>query len=127
MKKETILLGRTVDRPYWVMMLSIAIRALHQVGAAVFLASFLLPGVAALPWIYLVMAGGTGLALMVTEGMRHRQLLREWGGIVTLVKLMLLGMAYHGWIPVVPAVLAAFFMASLFSHAPKHIRHRLIF
>lgn len=42
-------LGRTGDRPYWIWMVSIFIQAAHQVGAAVFLAVFLLPGRPDLP------------------------------------------------------------------------------
>jgi len=120
-------LGRTDDRPYWIWMTSIFIRALHQVGAAVFLAVFLLPGHPALPRVYLVLAAVTGVLLMTTEMLRHRQLLREPAGLTTLVKLMLMGMAVHGWLPPVPAILAAFVLAAVFAHAPKHIRHFRLF
>jgi hypothetical protein len=118
-------LGRTVERPSWIVLFSIGVRAVHQVGAAVFLASFLL-GQVALPPVYLVIAAVSGVLLLITEGMRHRQLLREVSGISTLVKLMILGMAYHGWVPATTAVFIAFVFASIFSHAPKHIRHRLL-
>ena len=120
-------LGRTVDRPYWIWMTSIVIRALHQVGAAVFLAVFLLPGHPDLPRGYLVLAAATGVLLMTMEMLRHRQLLREPAGLTTLVKLVLIGMAVHGWLPAVPAILAAFVLAAFFAHAPKHIRHLRLF
>jgi hypothetical protein len=106
---------------------SIFIRALHQVGAAVFLAVFLLPGKPDLPLFYLVLAGITGVLLMTTEMLRHRQLLREPAGLATLVKLALMGMAVHNWLPAAPAMLAAFVLAAFFAHAPKHIRHRRLF
>jgi CHASE2 domain-containing sensor protein len=120
-------LGRTADRPYWIWMTSIFIRALHQVGAAVFLTVFLLPGRPDLPRMYLVLAGVTGVLLMTTEMLRHRQLLREPAGLATLVKLVLMAMAIHGWLPVAPAMLAAFVLAAFFAHAPKHIRHFRLF
>jgi hypothetical protein len=118
-------LGRTVERPNWIVLFSIGVRAVHQVGAAVFLASFLL-GQIALPLVYLAIAAVSGVLLLITEGMRHRQLFREVSGISTLVKLIMLGLAYHGWVPATTAVFIAFVSASIFSHAPKHIRHRLL-
>ena len=120
-------LGQTGDRPYWIWIVSIFIRAIHQVGAAVFLAVFLLPGQPHLPGIYLVLATVTGFLLMGTEMLRHRQLLREPAGLTTLVKLVLMGMALHGWLPGTPAMLTAFVLAAVFAHAPKHIRHRRLF
>jgi hypothetical protein len=120
-------LGRTADRPYWIWMTSIFIRALHQVGAAVFLAVFLLPGQPDLPLFFLILAAVTGVLLMTTEMLRHRQLLREPAGLTTLVKLVLMGMAIHGWLPAVPTILAAFVLAAFFAHAPKHIRHFRLF
>jgi hypothetical protein len=124
-KIKNVRMGRTTDRPYWMMMLSIIIRAAHQIGAAVCLGAFLL-GVD-LSWPYLVLAGTSGCVLMLIEALRHRQLLREAAGIVTLVKTGIIGMALHGWIPAVPAVLFAFALASFYSHAPKTIRHRIWF
>lgn len=119
--------GRIGDRPYWIFIFSIFVRAIHQVGAAVFLASFLIPDIITLPLLYLIIACVSGVILLITEGIRHRQLLRELSGISTIVKVILIGLAYHGWIPAVPAVLFAFFLTSFFSHAPKSIRHRLLF
>jgi len=119
--------GRTADRPYWIWLVSIFIRALHQVGAAVFLAVFLLPGKPDLPRLYLVLAAATGLMLMATEMLRHRQLLREPAGLTTFVKLALMGMGLHGWLPAAPAMVTAFVVAAFFAHAPKHIRHRRLF
>jgi hypothetical protein len=119
--------GRTADRPYWILIVSIFIRAAHQVGAAVFLAVFLLPGRPDLPLMYLVLAIVSGIVLMAAEMLRHRQLLREPAGLTTIVKLVLIGMAIHGWVPGDYSILAAFILASFFAHAPKHIRHRRLF
>lgn len=120
-------MGRIGNRPYWIFTLSILIRALHQVGAAVFLASFLVdirpePS----PW-YAVIALVTGGLLLASEWLRHRQVHRELSGVVTFVKLAVLGAAFHGLLPAQGAVLLAFILASIGSHAPKEYRHRLLF
>ncbi len=120
-------LGRVGDRPLWVLALSILIRAVHQVGAAVYLASFLLDGLKTPASAYLLLAIISGCLLVVTEGMRHRQIYREVAGMSTLVKLILLGGAYHGFFPETITVLAAFIIASVGAHAPKTVRHRLLF
>jgi hypothetical protein len=69
-------LGRTADRPYWLWMGSIFIRALHQVGAAVFLAVFLLPGHPQLPRMYLMLAAFVLAAFFAPapKHIRHRRL-----------------------------------------------------
>lgn len=119
--------GRKGDRPYWVFIFSIFVRAIHQVGAAVYLGSFLLGNSIDLPSMYLIIVSVSGVVLLMTEGVRHRQLLREVSGIITLIKLVLLGLAFHGWVSAIPAILFSFILASLCSHAPKSIRHRLLF
>jgi len=126
-ESDTIQLGRTAYRPFWVLKLSIGIRAIHQVGAAVFLASFLIDEVIVLPPFYLYLAIFSGMALMIVEGMRHRQMYRELSGFCTCLKLCLIGAAYHGLFPQTLTVLAAFILASIGSHAPKIFRHRLLF
>jgi len=120
-------LGRVADRPYWVLILSIFIRAVHQVGAAVFLGSFLLVDSRQLPQLYLVIASVTGVVLLATEGLRHRQLFKELSGVATIIKLIILGLVYHAGLPAKPSVLFIFICAAVFSHAPKSIRHRLLF
>ncbi len=124
---EKVKLGRLGDRPYWVLFFSIFVRAIHQVGAAVFLASFLLKDIITPPPIYVFIVFVSGAILLGAESIRHRQLLKELAGVSTLVKLVILGLGYHGWIPAMFAALFAFAFASLFSHAPKSIRHRLLF
>lgn len=126
-KVREVRVGRTGDRPYWILIFSIFVRAIHQVGAAVFLGSFLLGDSMSLPRLYLVIVFVSGVILMITEGIRHRQLLRELSGMSTLIKLILLGLAYHSGVPAMPVILFAFILASVCSHAPKSIRHRLLF
>ena len=119
--------GRIGDRPYWVFVLSILIRAAHQVGAAVFLAVILLGELPRLPQLYLVLALASGALLLWTEWLRHRQVHRELSGMITLGKLVLLGAAWHGLLPLRETVLLAFVIASIGAHAPKKVRHRLLF
>ncbi len=120
-------MGRIGYRPYWVFNLSILIRALHQVGAAVFLAAFLLDSLPEPPAQYVFTVMLTGVLLLASEWLRHRQIYRELSGLTTLVKLLILGAAYHGFLPAQGAVLLAFIIASIGSHAPKEVRHRLLF
>lgn len=124
---DEVKLGRKGDRPYWVLIFSIFVRAAHQVGAAVFLGSFLLGDGLNMPRGYLIIACVSGVVLMITEGIRHRQLFRECSGMITLVKLAVLALAFKSVLPPAPLILFSFVMASVFSHAPKSIRHRLIF
>ena len=120
-------LGRVGERPFWVLSLSILIRAVHQVGAAVYLASFLIDGIGEPASFYLLLAVISGFLLLITESVRHRQIYREVSGLSTFIKLILLGGAYHGLLPQTLMVLAAFIVASVGAHAPKIIRHRLLF
>jgi NhaP-type Na+/H+ or K+/H+ antiporter len=120
-------MGRIGHRPYWVLHLSLGIRAVHQIGAAFFLVSYLLFGAADPTSGYALAAFASGLALFFTEWLRHRQLYREIAGLATLGKLLLLGAAVHGLLPPVPAVLIAFVLASICAHLPKLLRHRLLF
>jgi len=120
-------MGRIGERPYWVLNLSIVIRALHQVGAAVFLTTFLLGDDFHLPPLYLYLVFLSGFALIFTEWLRHRQVFREASGIATFIKLLLLGAAFHQFLPMIPTVVFTFLLASISSHAPKKIRHRLMY
>jgi hypothetical protein len=123
--KETGM-GRVVERPYWLLNVSVLVRAAHQVGAAVFLASYLFPEIK-LPLFYLLLAMVSGIGLAGTEFMRHRQLYREFAGVVTVFKMILLGAAYHGFVQAQAVVLCAFILASVGAHVPKNIRHRILF
>ncbi len=119
--------GRIGDRPYWALNLSILIRAAHQVGAAVFLAAYLLDAIPGPPKLYVMLALISGSLLLISEWLRHRQIFRETAGMITLVKILLLGAAYHGYLPLTETVLLAFVFASIGAHAPKKVRHRLLF
>ena len=120
-------MGRIEDRPYWIFIFSIFVRAVHQLGAAVFLAAYLFPDKLALPQLYLFMAATSGIILMGAEWYRHRQLLKEFSGLSTMIKLVLLGLAYHTHLASKILVVTAFLLASVCSHAPKAVRHRLMF
>jgi hypothetical protein len=120
-------LGPVGPRPYWVVLVSVVIRATHQIGSAVYLSSFLLDNIVGPPAFYLWLAVITGLALVGTEAMRHRALYREFAGLATMLKVVLLGIAFHGYLPETATVVAAFFVAALAAHLPKNIRHRLVF
>ncbi|PIE64750.1 MAG: hypothetical protein CSA26_06840 [Desulfobacterales bacterium] len=126
MKKKRVALGRTADRPLWLLYLSVCIRAIHQFGAAVFLASFLYDELL-LSSTCLVLTVMSGFLLVGTEAVRHRQLYRECAGVATMVKLVLIGAAYHGFIPETFGMASAFMLAALAAHVPKNIRHRLLF
>lgn len=120
-------LGPVGPRPYWLVLVSVAIRAMHQIGSAVYLSSFLLDEIVGPPAFYFWLAVGSGLALVGTETMRHRALYREVAGLATVLKLVLLGIAFHGYLPETATVVVAFFLAALAAHLPKNIRHRLVF
>ncbi len=120
-------LGRIGYRPYWVLIFSILIRAVHQVGAAIYLAVYLLDEIVHPPSFYLVIVLTSGVILFFAEWMRHRQICREFSGVSTIIKLLLLGAAYHGFLSASGTVLSAFLLASIGAHAPKVIRHRLLF
>lgn len=119
-------IGRIADRPYWLTYVSLIARVVHQIGAAVFLAGYLLEIDGGTPLFYLILATVSGFILMGVEAIRHRQLLREVSGIVTIAKMFIIGLAFHAYIPPTPAILFAFFIASYISHAPKAVRHRVI-
>jgi hypothetical protein len=123
---NAVKMGRIGYRPYWVFTLSILIRALHQVGAAVFLAAYLLDAVPEPPVEYVAVVMLTGVLLFCSEWLRHRQVYREISGMATWLKLLLLGAAFHGFLPEQVMVLLAFIIASIGSHAPKEVRHRLL-
>lgn len=127
MKKNKHQQGQVKRRPTWLLVIGICLRAVHQVGAAVYLASHLFPQSLALPNTYLVLTIVSGLLLLITEGARHREMYRELTGISTFIKLILFGAAFHGFLPATGTVLIAFILASLSAHAPKNIRHRLLY
>ncbi|MCF6179512.1 MAG: hypothetical protein L3J63_09025, partial [Geopsychrobacter sp.] len=60
-------MGRIGSRPYWMLNLSLPIRAIHQVGAAVFLATYLLGILPEPPQLYVTIALVSGGLLMFSE------------------------------------------------------------
>lgn len=126
-RDNDIRMGKIGSRPFWVLNLSVVIRAFHQLGAAVFLVSFLFKESFSPPPVYLYLVFVSGFTLVFTEWLRHRQIFREVSGIATALKLVLLGAAYHQFLPMTSTVVVTFFLASIFSHAPKNIRHRLMY
>lgn len=119
--------GVIVDRPYWMVYVSITARAIHQLGAAIFLATYLLNHpVLQTRQVSLAVAALSGLLLMGVEAFRHRQFLREVFGLVTVLKVFFIGLAFHAWLAPVPTLFLVFFVASLASHAPRGIRHRML-
>ncbi len=111
----------------WVLGLSIMLRAIHQIGAAVFLAAFLIESIHVPPKMYVLIAILSGIALLLTEAVRHRQIYRELAGATTFLKLIILGLAFHNLLPQPPMIVVAFVIASLGAHAPKVYRHRLLY
>jgi hypothetical protein len=126
-REESAKMGRIGYRPAWVVNFSILIRAVHQVGAAVFLAAYLLDAIPGPPVLYVVIALLSGGLLLVAEWLKHRQVYRELAGGITLLKMLLLGAAHHGFLPLQETALLAFVIASVGAHAPKQVRHRLLF
>ncbi len=120
-------MGRIEYRPMWVLYLSVVVRATHQLGAAIFLAAYLLDLLPGPPAFYVLVAALSGVLLLLIEWLRHRQIFRELAGMVTLGKVLLLGAAYHSLLPQKETVLLAFFLASVGAHVPKQVRHRLLF
>lgn len=126
-EEHHVSLGRIGDRPYWVLNLTLLIRAVHQVAAAIFLAAYMIDAIPGPPSIYVLIALVSGGLLMLSEWLRHRQIFRELSGVITLGKCLLLGAAYHGFMPPQNTVLIAFVIASIGAHAPKNVRHRLLY
>jgi len=117
--------GRIGNRPLWVLYLSICLRAAHLFCASVFIAIYLLQDV--VDGLFLSAAIVTGAILLTLESMRHRQIYRESVGIATAVKLLLLGFVVHQAGFGKPLLVAIFLLAAIISHAPRNIRHRLLF
>lgn len=126
MTKDRVAMGRVQRRPLWMLITGIGIRALHQVGAALYLASYIFPKTLVLPQFYLWLCLISGFLLFATEWARHREIYRELAGLATFVKLLLFGAAFHNILPATATVVAAFILASICAHAPKNVRHRLL-
>lgn len=120
-------MGRIGARPMWVLGLSIFTRAMHLVGAGIVLTFFLLFEGTKAPVASTLFTVGSGLLLLFTEWLRHRQIWRELAGVATFGKMILLGAIFHGLLPGRETMLFVFVLASVAAHAPKLVRHRLLF
>ncbi len=120
-------LGRTEQRPYWVLLFSVAVRAAHQIGAAVFLTTFLFTEMVFPAGVYTWLVVISGFALLATEWMRHREIYREVCGVATGIKCLLIALVVHGLLPGTLLIPGAFLLASIAAHAPKNIRHKLLY
>lgn len=120
-------MGRIGARPFWVLGLSIFTRAMHLVGAGVVLTFFLLFEGEKAPLASTLLTVTSGVVLLFTEWLRHRQIWRELAGVATFVKVILLGAIFHGFFPERETMLLVFVLASVAAHAPKLVRHRLLF
>ncbi|MFV0437414.1 MAG: hypothetical protein ACK5PS_08495 [Desulfopila sp.] len=118
--------GRIGPRSGTMLWFSIIVRGAHQFGGALFLVYYFLGQGDALPVGYLALAGASGLLLVWTEWLRHRQLYREVAGVVTGLKCLVLGAVIHGWLPQAIPVACVFLLASVAAHAPREVRHRLL-
>ncbi len=124
-EKRVAALGRTEDRPIWGLWFSILVRSIHQLGAALVLAAvFFLEGI---PGFSLWFAVVSGVLLLLAEAARHRQIHREVSGAATFVKCGLIGLAIHGVLSLSIGVTAGFLIASVAAHAPKNVRHKLLY
>ena len=119
-------LGDVGPRPIWIRTGSVFVRAAHLLGASAVAGVYLLnvPDADARGWW--ILAGVSGLLLLLAELLRHRELYREVAGWSTLGKLILIGC-----IPLSPAaapwlMAAAFVVAVVGAHAPRNWRHRKI-
>ena len=119
-------LGRIGNRPIWVLYLSIIVRTIHQLSAGVFVGLYILISPAS-SYVYLKASMFSGGMLFLTESLRHRQMYKELTGLVTLTKLGILGLAFHGVVTNNIYLIIIFVIASISSHAPRNIRHRIFF
>lgn len=118
--------GRIGYRPDQIRYLSILVRSFHQIAVAVFVGAFFFDSSGPVTKPAFLFVAVTGALLLALEALRHRQFYREVFGLITFFKAGLIGLAYHKFIPSTPVFLFVFFLASLVSHAPKGIRHRLL-
>ncbi|WP_084091781.1 hypothetical protein [Malonomonas rubra] len=119
--------GRIGYRSDQIRYLSIFVRSFHQLAVAIFIGAFFFAvdsPAAESAFLFVVV---TGILLLFLEALRHRQFYREVFGLITFLKAALVGGAFHKFLPSIPAFLFVFLVASLVSHAPKGIRHRLLF
>jgi hypothetical protein len=119
--------GKVSDRPFWIRTGSVFIRAVHLLAASAVSGAYLLTVENTGAHTWWLVAGISGVLLLVAEFIRHVELYRELGGWSTILKLVLIGC-----IPAAPATApwlmsAAFVIAVLGAHFPRRWRHRKLF
>jgi hypothetical protein len=120
-------LGRVGDRPFWIRSGSVFIRAAHLLAAGAVAGAYLLnvedPGVRT----WWIVAGISGVLLVVAELIRHVELYREVAGWATIFKLVLIG-SIPALASAAPWLMsAAFVVAVVGAHSPRNWRHRKLF
>ena len=120
-------LGRVIERPHWIRIGSVFVRAVHLLAASAVAGAYLLSVQEVDAGAWWIVAGGSGIVLLIAEVLWHPELWREVGGWATIVKLVLIGL-----IPVLPTaafwlMAAAFLVAVVGAHAPRRWRHRKLF
>ncbi len=119
-------LGRVGDRPFWVRSVSVFVRAVHLLAASAVAGAFILGHGETLGHAWWAVAGLSGVLLLGTEGMRHRELYRETAGHATALKLTLIAAIAFAPGIAVWLMSAAVVVAALGAHAPRRWRHRRI-
>lgn len=120
-------LGKIGYRPFWVFALSILVRGIHLLGASLFISFFLIGPMERPSMFTIYLVSSSGIVLLLTEWMRHREIYREFAGCVTFIKLLLIGLAYHGLLPPQSTLITAFLLAAVAAHTPRILRHRLLY
>jgi hypothetical protein len=120
-------LGKAGDRPSWIRNGSVFIRAAHLLAASAIAGAYLGNVEVTVAHVWWLVAGVSGMLLLATEFLWHRDLLREPAGWATIIKLLLVG-----GIPAVPCaagwlISGAIVVAALGAHAPRRWRHRRLF
>ncbi len=106
---------------------SVFVRAAHLLGASAVGGRYLLGVAEAGLHGWWILAGVSGVLLLLAELLRHPELFRETAGWATIVKLLLIGLIF-----VLPGAALwlmslAFIVAVVGAHAPKSWRHRKLF
>ncbi|MHC4472315.1 MAG: hypothetical protein ACYS99_15300 [Planctomycetota bacterium] len=120
-------LGRVGDRPYWIRTGSVFVRAAHLLAASAVAGAYLLNGKDIDAQAWWLVAGVSGVLLLVAELLRHVELYREVAGWSTILKLVLIGGILAAPAAAPWLMSAAFVVAVLGAHFPRGWRHRKLF
>ena len=120
-------LGKVGDRPFWIRTGSVFIRAAHLLAASAVAGVYLWNVEATGVHTWWIVAGVSGVLLLVAESIRHRELYRELAGWATILKLILVGGIFAAPAAATWLMSAAFVVAVLGAHCPGRWRHRKLF